>query len=294
MSKRHNPPLLTWILWYFLLHPPEHPVFHRTLRRASQSSLPLPLIWFTLVVACVVGYSMWAFLLNFNASVALLLPLTMLLLSSVYVVVWIANISLAIIREQQQATYDPICMAPSGAIGANWSLATGILHRGDRFSWIDLGRRLLSGLLLLILTMALLTITFHKGLRDIAQPLWLMLDILLLTLMSYIDHVQSVVLGVLIAMLMPLYIRNATDVHLWSVFIFITLQVITLTVFVFVSLLALNYFKFNHLDIAFSLLIHYLLREIFIHIVWNRLSHQLNVVNVAEIGNTFRESATNR
>src|SRR5687768_15339380 len=90
--------LLTWILWRRLLHPPEHPVFRRTIRTSSHYKIPLPVIWFVLIMACAASYNLWLFLLNFNVSIAVLLPLTMLLFSCAYVVLWIINICLTLIR----------------------------------------------------------------------------------------------------------------------------------------------------------------------------------------------------
>jgi hypothetical protein len=269
-------PMLSWRLWQQLHQPPEHPVFWRTLKLLPKYQLPASILWLILLVTIAVSYVIGIYLVQFEVPI-MILWLTMLAsFSCAYMVIWIIHISQTIAREQQQATYDPICMTPSGAMGANWAFATGILHRGDRLHWIDFGRKLLSGLFLLILLMALLTITFREGLFTTGEPLQLFLEIALFTLMSYIDHVQALVLGVLIAMLVPIAIRNATDVHIWAVFIFITLQVFTLTTLVLVSQLMLSHMVGYHWQFSAMLFLLYGLREGLIHFFWKILSYQLN------------------
>src|SRR5690606_18524139 len=86
--------------------------------------------------------------------------------------------------------------------------------------------------LLVICVMALAVITFQQGMNASAKPVILLLDILAFILITYIDHIQTVVLAVLIALLVPNHIRNTTDVHIWSVFVFVTVQVFTVSCFI--------------------------------------------------------------
>jgi hypothetical protein len=278
--------LLTWYLWKHLLHPPEHPVFRRTIKTTYHYKLPLPIIWFALIVASFSCYSLWVVLLNFKVSIAVLLPLTMLLFSCTYVVLWISNICLTLIKEQEQRTYDTMSISPLGALGANWAICTAILHRHDTLAWLDFVRRLLSGLILFILLIVLLTIAFIKeDALNIWQPLGLLLDIAALTFMAYADHVQSVVLGSLIALLLPHYIRNSNDVHIWAVFVFITLQSLAFIIFLAVMLMLKNLTPDNHYSIVVGLLLFYALREVMIYVAWYTLAYHLNG-NLAELDNS--------
>lgn len=267
----------SWMLWKHFLHPPESPVFWRTIKQgpnrfASQLGLAL-------LATSIMSYSISGYFTQFSVSFSIIILIALAIFSCSYLVIWIASISSTIAGEHRQATYDLICMTPSGAIGMNWALATGILHRNDMLNWIDFGRKLLSGLILLILLMVLVAISVHKGWNNIFEPLQLFFDVIFLTILSYIDHVQSVVLGVLIAMLIPITVRNVTDVHIWSVFIFMTLQVIMLTLFLVVSVLFPPYVKANHWQVSPiipMLLLLYTMRESCIYIAWKVLSHQLN------------------
>jgi hypothetical protein len=275
--KRYTQPLLvTWILWKHLLHPPEHPLFRRTIRTASHYKIPLPIIWFVLFAACAACYNLWVFLLNFHVSIAVLLPLTMLLVSCAYVMMWISNICLTLIREQEQRTYDTMSISPLGALGANWAICTAILHRHDALAWLDFLRRLLSGFILFVLLMVLLTIALKEAVPHTGQPFGLLVDIIGLSFMAYVDHVHSVVLGSLIALLLPLYIRNSNDVHIWAVFVFIILQTFAFVSFLAVMLLLQHFAPHNSYAIVFGLIIFYALREGMIYAAWHVLSYYLN------------------
>jgi hypothetical protein len=281
--KRYTQPLLlTWLLWKHLLHPPEHPLFRRTIRTASHYKIPLPIVWFVLFAACAACYNLWVFLLNFHVSIAVLLPLTMLLLSSAYVMMWISNICLTLIREQEQRTYDTMSISPLGALGANWAICTAILHRHDALAWLDVVRRLLSGFILFILLMVLLTIALKEAVPHSGQPFGLLVDIIALSLMAYVDNVQSVVLGSLIALLLPLYIGNSNDVHIWAVFVFIILQTFAFVSFLAVMLLLQTLALNNSHAIVFGLVIFYALREGMIYAAWHTLAYHLNS-NLAEL-----------
>ena len=94
--------------------------------------------------------------------------------------------------------------------------------------------------------------------------------------MSYVDHVQSVVLGSLIALLVPLYIRNSNDVHVWVVFLFITLQALAFIGFLGVMLVSQNLTLGKSHPIIFGLLLFYSLREGMIYVAWHIVAHHLN------------------
>jgi hypothetical protein len=205
----------------------------------------------------------------------------MVTLSSGYVVAWVFRITTAIVREHERGTYEPHCLSPSGALGANWALCAANLHRDDALGWIDLLRRLLTGMLLFILLMVLLTAAYRGNVPNLFQFLRLFLDMMALAVVSYVEHVQAIVLGSLVGILIPTYRQTPVDARTWGVNVFVAIQVVTLVATLLAGLMILPGW---HTDISLifgSLLVFYLIREAFIIALWKMLAYQLNA-NPAE------------
>ena len=120
-------------------------------------------------------------------------------------------------------------------------------------------RKLFAGMLLFILLTVLITTALIETTSNILGFPWLLLDILTLSAVSYIDHVQSVVLGSLVGILVPIYTRAGINTGFEAAGIFLTLQAIPFLVAFFIVILTPD-----SDPIILGLLIFYLTREGFI------------------------------
>jgi hypothetical protein len=218
----------------------------------------------------------WTLFVPLKFSIPILLLMVMAALSSCYVVVWMISISVTIVRERESHTYELLCLTPSGALGVNWAMCAASLHRADALGWIELFRRLLNGLLLLILLMVLLTTAFRENTSNVFHFLTLFVDILLLATVLYVEHVQSIVLGCIVGVLMATYSRSQMDVRFSATGTFLTLQVISLVVSLLIVSNMHSVLASPFSVTSLSLLAFYLLREGLILALWKILAYQLN------------------
>ena len=213
----------SWILWQKLLHPLEHPVFWRTIKPSNLNHLSYTYIGLLFSVIIFIIGAFMRFFLPTNLGLPIDSFILLTLVSSTYTSLWIAKVSTTIVHQYYQATYDPLCVTPAGAEGINWAFATGILHRHDAFGWIDSGRVLLSFFIFFILLLAGLTLLFQEGWH--LDYLKLLIETVIFSVIVYTEHVQSVVLGIMVALLMPQYNQNSAEIHIWSIFVFLAVQI---------------------------------------------------------------------
>lgn len=271
-SVPRYPWLITWILWHHLFHPPVHPLF----RRAQSASIDSRMTRFITGVALLAGGVILALFIPLNPALPMLLPVVLVTLSSCYVIRWVVRISATIAREYERDTYDLLCVLPPGAVGATWALCVASLHRDDTLGWIDLLRRLFSGLLLLILLVVLLTTALRGSAPDTCQFWQLFLEIMLLAGVAYVEHVQAIVQGSLVGMLMPARHRTPADACIRGAVVFLTMQVISLMVALLAGPVLFSSRDIEAGSILLSLPVFYLIREVFIMTLWGMLAHRLN------------------
>jgi hypothetical protein len=268
---------MTWALWHHLFHCPAHPVFQRTLLVTPVDSRITRLIIGTMLLVGALTFGViWTLFVPLKFSIPILLLMVMAALSSCYVVVWMISISVTIVRERESHTYELLCLTPSGALGVNWAMCAASLHRADALGWIELFRRLLNGLLLLILLMVLLTTAFRENTSNVFHFLTLFVDILLLATVLYVEHVQSIVLGCIVGVLMATYSRSQMDVRFSATGTFLTLQVISLVVSLLIVSNMHSVLASPFSVTSLSLLAFYLLREGLILALWKILAYELN------------------
>jgi hypothetical protein len=228
----------------------------------------------------------WTLLIHLRASFAVLLVMAMVFFtSSFYVVAWVIAVSITIAREHERGTYDQLCLPPSGALGANWAICAASLHRNDALGWVNFLRKLITGTLLLIFLMILATSILTQHGPNPLQFLLLFLDITALAAASYIDHVQSIVLGCLIGMLTPTYVPRRLDARVFGAGLFLTLQLtVYASTWVFGFLLPDLLFDLFGISgwlpsialVVFRVALFYALREAVILRVWRVLTERLN------------------
>ena len=281
-SIRYSP-LTTWILWRNLLHPHDPPLFRRTLRLSpDNTSLPQStFLWITpMLSACAC-----CGVLPLHFSIAIFLPVALISFSSSYVIFWVGRISSTICREHERGTFDQLCLVPSGALGATWALTAAALHRSDALGWIDMIRKLLALMLLIALLTILVTTTLRQDAALLAQFWLLLIEMSALVAGFYADHVQTMVLGSLVAMLTAARLGSSLDARLWAALLFLALQIMTclatlLTPIVLLPILssvaAAVDWNLTVSPLLSSLLVFYGSREVMITLCWQALARQLN------------------
>ncbi len=269
--------LTTWVLWYHLLHPAPHPLFQRSLRAPLTRTTPSYMAWIVPLSGLAACCGIWTLPLRWRSPIAGLFLVALFFFSSAYVLVWVIDISVTIARERERNTYDLLCLFPSGALGANWAICAASLHRNNALGWIDLLRKLIAGILLLIFLLILIATALRQSAPQPYQQFWrLFLDIIVLSVVSYVDHVQAVVLGSLVGMLVPVYRRTLVSAFVWAVMVFLALQAATFMLTVFAAAVILPGLPLDLSPLLVSLLVGYLAREGFIVSLWRALAYQLN------------------
>jgi hypothetical protein len=277
----------TWKLWGHLLQPVAHPLFARTIKLTLADSRFLSQIfWMAPLAGTLLCCGIWTLFTRLQPHLAVLSLMAIALFStSFYVIAWIIGISITLIREYEHRTYNQLCLPPSGALGANWAICVANLHRDEALGWVNLIHKLIIGLILFIFMMVLMTAALRQAVFNPFQFIRLLVDVLTVMAASYIDHVQSIVLGSLIGMLVPRYARSNVDARVLPVAIFLVLQALTYLVGLYAALVIVpGVFRAMQLsdwiaDIGtplLSLLAFYLARESLIAGAWWALTYQLN------------------
>jgi hypothetical protein len=267
------PIFTTRTLWHHLWNPPAHPLSQRTLASSATHYLRPAMVWVVPLVVVLTGCGFWMVPTESGASVVLFVLSMAVSASTGYVVVWVITVCNAISTERDRGTYDLLCLPPSGALRANWAICTAFLHSHGGLGWISLIRKLCSGLLLLALLSALMITASLSRTASPFQPQFagLFLDMIALAFVSYIDHIQSVVLGSLIGMLAPQFNWSRMTARIWAPWLFVSAQVIPLLVTAFALLLMPE-----SSPMVLGLFVFWLMRESLIFVLWRTLIFSLN------------------
>lgn len=292
--------MMTWKLWYALNTPrSHHPLFEHIASQPSwAASRLLRFIWpvglSTLIVTFLMGvwYAPQVIMpVLFHPYVALLIGL-LVFTGTVYGFIWAVSISSEITRLRGQGKYDLLCLSSLSTFGVNWIICTGYLYRQELFKRISL-QRTRATQLVLSLTGALL-MPLLIGLASSNQEFVLTLMITGLHAITIagafqVDHIQSVVMGSLIAMITPIYTRNATDTRLFAGASFFSLQLTTYLVSWFIGFellpaglmyLVLPPETIELIIPILRLFVFYLTREIIILTLWQTLTRHLQANHV--------------
>jgi hypothetical protein len=241
--------MISWKLWKALLKPPAgHPLFGRTaafqgisLAHFGPRNNP---VYSYLVIALVLLAilmrmpSLFSFLLLliFIAPASLLFllfiaPIAFPIAISILGAVWAAHISYTIAREHERGVYDLLCLIPEGALGANWAIACGCIHRGNLFEIANFLARIIlyTGLfflaILLLIALAVLAYSPADMLKQNAADVVHTVGGVVVLLIAYcIHYVQTMVLVPIIGMLLPTMTRNRTEAQIGALGLFLTIQ----------------------------------------------------------------------
>jgi hypothetical protein len=281
--------MMSWRLWGALRNPPTFgALFRRTLARRSPIRFPRGrfssvIESFFAIVICMVMLSPLAFIIAIGG-------LLMLFNGTVYSLIWAMQASGILAGNRQSETYDMLCVGPQGALGVHWSVCTACLHRQNRLEQIH---GLVRSILLVFLGLVLVVTVFmlphtsgETGRFAVAQANQGATSLVVLAtaiVLLYIDHVQSVVLGSLLGMLIPTYSNRRADAQLMTAAVYLLIQV---TTYVILGVLALNVLPalFRNVQgwiapVGQSLILiaaFYGVRELVIRVVWQMLLERLN------------------
>jgi hypothetical protein len=293
---------LTWKLWRILSEPPvfAHAQYKRVvLARTMNIFQELNWRWLWLLVVPVAVYlvlqhgviAILMLVFAVPASGVLVFLLLPVLLPPFTVLMggyWAAIITRTIVKEHRAHTYDLMCVAPEGTLGANWAIASGCLHRGDVFGGLRfamvvaliIGGGLLVLLAIVAVFMALRatpTLMLVTAVRTIA-------DLGVVVALFYIHYVQSLVLSVLVGVCAPALFDNRSDASWLAFGLFEVIQFGSYGVFFLLHLLIEPLLRTLTPDAWLAyitvpllyLLLFTLLREAIILVLWETIRVRLN------------------
>ena len=268
--------LLPWMVWQRLRHPTTRAIYYRVHRSQAVFRGQWWFVWVVVcvfaVLFCIDGLQR----LNFAPPMPVLMLVFMSLFSTLYLVPWIFEISTAMYREYNRETYDLLCVLPAGAAGVDLAISAACLHRNDLLRWTDFVRLGLSGLILFVFLIILVPILFTLPNSEFSEFLHLLIEMSALVMISYLEHVQSILMGVMLAMLLSHMSRTQTNTNFQGVVVFIGIQAVSLLL-----VLLLTQWLAHQSDtgspIVASLVLFFALRHALIIFLWSHLSSYWNV-----------------
>jgi hypothetical protein len=280
--------MTTWRLWRALKYPPvSHPVFRRVTSAYHEEMYGLNAIQNFMLQAQVWFWPM-LFLLDTRALIFMVFS------GTIYGAIWTLRISGTVAMQRADGMDELLGLSPSGRIGMNWAICTGCLHRHAVFEQVNSQEAWSTRLILFVPLIISANVWFGQLLPNsgIVTVIWLGAFIALL----YLDHVQSIIIGCLLGVLIPQRATSRFDAQLFALIGFIILQLLTyLTTIIIAFILPVLY---NSLHIAgiyteltlpiFSVLVFFGLREGIMVWVWHQLIHELNAVPT-ELDSMFRK-----
>lgn len=287
--------MLTWKLWRALHDPPvQHPLFGHISRvqpsqlgRLTVFLLPLGLAFMLAVFILGVWRSpplITTPLLN-SHSVALIVLLVFT--GTVYGLVWASNISHILMRMRAEGKYDLLRLSTSSELQLNWAICTGYLYRNQSFSRVHTQRARITQYMLMI--PAGLAMPLMLGIASENEPYVLMIlttfvHAVVIALAYYLDYAQSVIIGGLLGMSVPSYVRTEFDARTLAAGGFLAVQIGSYGITWLIGFVVLPELytawhisgSYAELSLAVArLLVFYLVREALILGLWSLLLRQL-------------------
>jgi hypothetical protein len=267
--------MMTLLLWRALREPPVHnPLFRRILTEAEDS----PWSWFFYRLLTRNQVWLWSLLYVIDMrSVAL-----MVVSGTLYGIGLASRVSSQVDQERRSATYDLLCLSPSGAAGTIWSVWMACLHHRQAFQAIN-AREIWSVRLVLFIPLIVSAQLFMQ--RFFNNPhTWTIPWILALLVILVLDHIQAITTAVVIGALGPHLALNRMDGQLGAISLFVGFQAVTYglaaawaVILGGSSLLETIPAPYQDwLVPAVTVIIFGLSREYILRKLWNRLAGQLN------------------
>jgi hypothetical protein len=298
-------------LWRVLNDPPTlHPLFWRTIYRsgatqfatrnyklevyAEKVSMVYFVVLFSLwILANIAEYrsqSIFLSLLLFLFSLPMLLFVGAVLRYSLFNgmvngLFWALRISNGVAYEREQGRLELLWLSPPGALGATIAVCTGCLYRQDTFHQFRLQCKIIIWIALALGALLVVNVSTAYATPYTSYQALAFVNILTLIAAIYLDSIQAPILGSLIGMLVPTFTENRLDTRVWTVSIYLLLQIVSIVFALLIGtvILPMFYLQLNLAgwlaDISpplVSLISLYWFREGVISIVWYALTRQLN------------------
>lgn len=248
-------------LWRELSRDASHPVASH-LRRQTSGARYLP----ALRISLAVGFALVIFLAYFYAVLSHLfiwfIPVWLMLFSAPYCALWIARIVPLMSRQSILGALDEISVIPPGRIFIYLTVCKVVLNRDDAVLWLSLLRRVLAGLVMLVLLMTLCIALSLMSQSSIAELAAIMLDLVLSAVVIWLEHSQSTVIACLIALESANRLGGSVDKTS------VALAIFALTQMLCYALTLALVIVFDHIRLSAALLLFLLLRELLISALW--------------------------
>ena len=233
-------------------------------------------------------------------------PLLLLLLAAgtLYGLYTAVRISGNIAEEHDRGRAELLSLTPSGTLGFSWAAVMGFLHRNMTFArlrrWIPiigiaLSLLTLDALVFLSLKLVVVytrtyqggsTLTYPNPNDRILEQIVALFYIIAITAAFYVDFFQSVIAGILIAIVTPTYGRNRFETQALTLGGFLGVQLVTYLSTLLIGfavlprifqLLAINGWVAEVILIGLQLGVFVLVRETFITWLWQFAQQRLNI-----------------
>lgn len=218
--------MITRQLWRILQTPPSgHPLFQRLFyerNRATWERIRSGLWSVTLLLA--VGMLIVLPVIFFF--ILVMGPLIYAILNTLFFnALWLMDISGTLAREISQRTYELYCLMPVGSLGIDWIISADRIHYNNGL------QRSLNEILGVVQLLSLVTMFFIVGFlisnptQEQTQLIVVLSMLMAIIVWLYVDHIQSTLCVVCLGILSGRQTRTIGDARLWSLILFLTLQI---------------------------------------------------------------------
>jgi hypothetical protein len=230
--------LITWRIWRILRYPlRQNEIFKWVWREFHNEPTPIEPQWNIPIrmLMMFLGISFGMVLIPVVMVIALLSLLTFPFLilmfnGTILGVRWVLSITNKVSYHLRGERSQLLNATPRGTLGLSWIMATVCVHRGDMLRTAYRLIRSVTGILVGLLVVGLIYIAAHlpnSPLRD--NQIVLLVDLIgLLAFMiaAWLDHIQSIVLAVLIGIVAPTYRGERLLIRFTALSVYLTLQMI--------------------------------------------------------------------
>jgi len=210
--------------------------------------------------------------------IILLLPVWLMLFSASYCAIWIARIVPLMSRQSVLGVLDEISVIPPGRVFIYLTICKVVLNRDDAVLWLGLLRRVLAGLVLLVLLMTLciaLSLLSQSSTLELAA---ILLDLVLSTAVIWLEHSQSTVLACLIAVEVSNRVGGNIDKTSVALTAFALAQILcyAMALAVIIGGVAVSTHHLDHINVSAMLFLFLLMREFLVSALWRLILNGAN------------------
>ncbi|MCY3834142.1 MAG: hypothetical protein OXG85_14100 [Chloroflexi bacterium] len=263
-------PLLTrHLLWRVLSRDARHPVAAQIRRQLSRAG-HLPVLKLSLAFGSILVLAAFYIHSKIGHASIWLLPVWLMIFSTFYCAIWIARIVPCLSRQSMFGVLDEVSVIPPGPIFIYLTICKVVLNRDDAVVWLGLLRRILAGLVLLVLLMSLCIALALLSDSSISELAAVLLDLILVAAAIWLEHSQSSVLACLLAV--EIAIRSSGNIDKTSVAVtsFVLIQGLCYAV----ALSAV--FALDEPNFGLALFLFLLVRELLASALWRLMLQGAN------------------